>query len=81
MAHKQQAFQSEMNHKISYLKGMQRTTPNWLGAMWLRNEIRFAVVVGTQISRFSIKMNNKTSYLKVLQRTTTPSGPGALAFL
>ena len=97
-AHKQQDFQSEMNHKISYLKGMQRTTPNGLGAlaftqctrtlctppatflfMWLRNEIRFAVVVGTQISRFSIKMNHKISHMKGFHMSAK-AGSGAKTF-
>ena len=34
-AHKQQDFQSEMNHKISHLKGLQRTTPDESGAQTL----------------------------------------------
>ena len=46
--------------------------------LWLRNKIRFAYVVGTQITRFLIKMNHKISHLKGLQYTKT-SGLGALA--
>ena len=41
-------------------------------------EIHFAVVEGTQITRFLIKMNHKISHLKGLQYTTT-YGSGALA--
>ena len=84
-------------NKISHLKVLQRTTPSGLDAlaflyytrtlppttflfMWLLNKLQSAVVEGTQSTRFMIKMNNNISHFKVLQRTT-PSGPGALAFL
>ena len=47
--------------------------------LWLQNKIRFANVVGTQITRFLIKMNHTISHLKGLQRTT-PGRLGAQTF-
>ena len=44
--------------------------------VWLQNKNRFADVVGTQITRFSIKMNHKISNLKGLQMTA-PNRLGA----
>ena len=47
--------------------------------IWVCFEIHFAVVVGTQITRFLIKMNHKISHLKGFHRTT-PDGLGAQTF-
>ena len=64
---------------LQYTRTLQLPPTNFL-SMWLLNKFQSAVVEGTQTTRFMIKMNNNISHLKVLQRTT-PSGPGALAFL
>ena len=78
-----------MDHRISQMKEVQRTTIDGLVALvsclppttflflLLQNEIHFAVVEGTQKTSFSTGMNFKISYLKGFQRTTT-DGPGAL---
>ena len=78
-------FLIKMNHKISHLKALQRTTPSGLEYtrtlcqpptsflfIWLQKKNCFANVVGTQITRFVlIKTNHKISHLKGLQRTVS----------
>ena len=44
---------------------------------WLQNKIRFANVVGIQMTRFLIKMNHKISQMKELLQGTTPNRLGA----
>ena len=46
--------------------------------LWLQNEIHFAVVEGTKITRFLIRNEHEISHLKGLQ-STTPDGLGVLA--
>ena len=89
-------FSIKMSHKMTYLKGLQRTALDEPGALastqstgtlflppttflflWLWNEIHFAFMAVTKITRFLIKMNHKMSHLKGLQRTT-PDESGAL---
>ena len=45
--------------------------------LWLRNDIHFAAVEGTQTTRFSIEMNFNISHLKGFQKTKMV-GLGAL---
>ena len=80
-----------MNHKISHLKGLQRTTPEESGAqtciectrimclppttflfMWLRNKIRFAIVVDThKTTWFLVRNEHKISHLKRIAEDNT----------